>query len=42
MLRVYPPFNNLGFFQQNLCFSGEGGGGGIKGFTFPQDDPPFI
>ena len=37
MLRVYPQFNNLGFFNGT-----SGGGGGIKGFTFSQDEPPFI
>ena len=39
MLRVYPQFNNLGFFNST---SGGGGGGGVKGFTFSQDEPPFI
>ena len=40
MLRVYPPFNNLGFFNRTSVLVG--GGGGIKGFTFSQDEPPFI
>lgn len=35
MLRVYPQFNNLGFFNSTS-------GGGFKGFTFSQDEPPFI
>ena len=42
MLRVYPPFNNLGFFNRTSVLVGGGGGGGIKGFTFSQDEPPFI
>ena len=46
MLRVYPPFNNLGFFNRTSVLvgggGGGGGGGGIKGFTFSQDEPPFI
>ena len=44
MLRVYPLFNNLGFFNRTSVLVGGGGGGegGIKGFTFSQDEPPFI
>ena len=43
MLRVYPLFNNLGFFNRtSVLVRGGGGEGGIKGFTFSQDEPPFI
>lgn len=39
MLRVFPLFNNPGFSNRTSVL---GGGGGIKGFTFSQDEPPFI
>ena len=42
MLRVYPLFNNLGFFNRTSVLVRGGGEGGIKGFTFSQDEPPFI
>ena len=38
MLRVYPPFNNLGFFNRTsvLVGGGEGGGGVLKGSLSPR------
>ena len=30
MLRVYPPFNNLGFFNRTSVLVGGGGGGGME------------
>ena len=32
MLRVYPPFNNLGFFNRTSVLVAGGGGGGGGGF----------
>ena len=39
MLRVYPPFNNLGFFNRTSVLvggGGEGGGGVLKGSLSPR------
>ena len=37
MLRVYPPFNNLGFFNRTSVLVGGGGGGGVlKGSLSPR------